>query len=63
MTERSEAARHGDAEASRAEREERDKDDPERLAEEARAQVERMSADLRKAKVPIETEPPTAYRP
>jgi hypothetical protein len=46
-----------------AETQEPDKDDPGRLADEARQQVERMSADLRKAKVPIETEPPTAYRP
>lgn len=41
----------------------RDRDDKERLADEARQQVERTSAELRKAKVPIETEPPTAYRP
>jgi hypothetical protein len=42
---------------------ERDKDDPGRLAEEACAQVERQTAELRKAKVPIETEPPSVYRP
>lgn len=41
----------------------RDKDDPERLDEEARQQLERTAAELRKAKVPIETEPPATYRP
>ena len=41
----------------------RDVDDPARLAEEARAQADKMAADLRAAKVPIETEPPTAYTP
>jgi hypothetical protein len=41
----------------------RDRDDKERIADEAKQQVERMSAELRKAKVPIETEPPAAYRP
>jgi len=61
VIERSEAARHGDADASRVEREEQD--DQARLAEEARALVERQAAELRAAKVPIETEPPTVYRP
>lgn len=41
----------------------RDRDDPARLAEEARAQVEKQAADLRAVKVPIETEPPAAFRP
>ncbi len=41
----------------------RDKDDPERLAEEAKAQVEKQAADIRAAKVPIEIEPPTSFRP
>jgi hypothetical protein len=49
--------------AAVAEDDARDKDDPQRLAEEARAQVERQTAELRKAKVPIETEPPSVYRP
>lgn len=37
-------------------------DDPDRLADEAKAQMEKHAADLRAAKVPIETEPPTVYR-
>jgi hypothetical protein len=41
----------------------RDPDDPARLADEARALIEKQAADLRAAKVPIETEPPTVYRP
>ena len=66
VIERSEAATPGDAEASPVEREERDvhdRDDPRRLAEEARALVERQAAELRAVKVPIETEPPAPYRP
>jgi hypothetical protein len=42
---------------------EREKDDPARLAEEAAAQVTKQAADIRGVKVPIETEPPTAFRP
>jgi hypothetical protein len=42
---------------------ERDKDDPSRLAEEAASQVAKQAADLRAVKVPIETEPPTTFRP
>lgn len=41
----------------------RDLDDPSRLAEEARDQREKMAAELRGAKVPIETEPATVYKP
>ena len=41
----------------------RERDDPARLADEARAQIEKQAADLRAAKVPIETEPPATYRP
>jgi len=41
----------------------RDKDDPTLLAEQAREQVLKHAADLRSAKVPIETEPPATYRP
>jgi hypothetical protein len=41
----------------------RDVNDPARLADEARAQVEKHAAELRAANVPIETEPPTTYRP
>ena len=41
----------------------RDKDDPERLADEARALIEKHAAEIRAANVPIETEPPATYRP
>ena len=41
----------------------RDIDDPARLADEARAHIDEMAADVRAATVPIETEPPTLYRP
>jgi hypothetical protein len=41
----------------------RDRDDRARLADEAEAQVKKQAADIRAAKVPIETEPPVAYRP
>jgi hypothetical protein len=41
----------------------RDRDDPARLADEARATVAKNAAELRATKVPIETEPPAAYRP
>lgn len=44
-------------------KEERDKDDPAVLAEEAREQVRKQAADLRGVTVPIATEPPTTYRP
>ena len=48
------AGEHGD---------ERGIDDPARLADEVRATLEKQSAELRATKVPIETEPPTAYQP
>jgi len=51
------------AEPTAIEQDTRDIDDRERLAEEARAQAERMAKELRAAKVPIEAEPPTGYRP
>jgi hypothetical protein len=38
-------------------------DDPARLADEARAAVEKNATELRKQRVPIATEPPTVYRP
>lgn len=41
----------------------RDVDDPARLADEARALAAKHAAELRAAKVPIETEPPTVYEP
>src|SRR3954470_19599008 len=41
----------------------KDINDPELLAQQAREAIEKSSADLRKTRVPIETEPPTVYRP
>jgi len=38
-------------------------DDPERLADEARATVDKNATEIRKQHVSIATEPPTAYRP
>jgi len=38
-------------------------DDPARLAREARENVEKSAAELRKQRLPIATEPPTVYRP
>ncbi|HEV8228982.1 MAG TPA: hypothetical protein VGQ86_03410 [Candidatus Limnocylindria bacterium] len=38
-------------------------DDPARLADEARATVEKNAIEIRKQRVPLATEPPTAYRP
>jgi hypothetical protein len=38
-------------------------DDPTRLADEARATVEKNAAEIRKQRVPIASEPPTVYRP
>jgi hypothetical protein len=38
-------------------------DDPTRLADEARGAVDKNATELRKQRVPIATEPPTAYRP
>jgi len=41
----------------------RDRDDPTLLAEQAQEQIRKLAADLRATKVPIETEPPSMYRP
>lgn len=38
-------------------------DDPDLLARQARETVEKQAAELRSTGVPIETEPPTTYRP
>ena len=38
-------------------------DAPETLAAQAREGIEKAAAELRKARVPIATEPPTVYRP
>ena len=40
-----------------------DIDDPTLLAQQAREGIEKSAAELRKARVPIATEPPTVYRP
>jgi hypothetical protein len=42
---------------------ERDIDDPMRLAHEAREAAEKAAVELRASPVPIETEPPTVFRP
>jgi hypothetical protein len=44
------------------ESDERDVDDPVRLAHEARENTEKAATELRAARVPIETEPPTLFR-
>ena len=38
-------------------------DDPARLADEARATIEKNAIEIRKQRVPIATEPPTVFRP
>ncbi len=38
-------------------------DDPHVLATQAREGIEKSAQELRKQRVPIETEPPTVYRP
>lgn len=38
-------------------------DDPARLADEARATLDKNATEIRKQTVPIATEPPTVYRP
>jgi hypothetical protein len=43
--------------------EERNIDDPVRLASDARENVEKVANELRAQRVPIETEPPTVFRP
>jgi hypothetical protein len=41
---------------------ERNIDDPARLADEARENVQKAATDLRAQRIPIETEPPTVFR-
>jgi hypothetical protein len=41
----------------------KDLNDPELLATQAREAIEKSVAELRKQRVPIATEPPTVYRP
>jgi hypothetical protein len=42
---------------------ERDIDDPARLADEARDIVQKAATELRAQRIPIETEPPTIFKP
>jgi len=42
--------------------EERNIDDPARLADEARENAEKAASELRAQRVPIETEPPTVFK-
>jgi len=42
---------------------EKDIDDPALLAKQARETAEKQASDLRAARVSIEVEPPTTYRP
>lgn len=58
-----EKARKTRDEPSAAPEDTRPIDDPARLADEARAIVEKNATEIRKQRVPIATEPPTAYRP
>jgi hypothetical protein len=42
---------------------ERNIDDPARLADEARENLQKTATELRATRVPIETEPPTVFHP
>jgi hypothetical protein len=42
--------------------EERNIDDPVRLADEARENVQKAATELRAQRLPIETEPPTVFK-
>jgi hypothetical protein len=41
---------------------ERNIDDPARLADEARENLQKAATELRASRLPIETEPPTVFR-
>jgi hypothetical protein len=58
-----EKARKSEREPTVQEEDARPIDDPARLADEARATVEKNATEIRKQRVPIATEPPTVYRP
>jgi hypothetical protein len=58
-----EKRRKSDSAPSPQQEDTRPVDDPARLADEARASVEKNATELRKQHVPIATEPPTVYRP
>jgi hypothetical protein len=58
-----EKTRNSEREPAAQQEDTRPIDDPARLADEARASIEKNAAELRKQGVPIATEPPTVYRP
>jgi len=58
-----EKTRKSEAEPTAPQTDTRHIDDPARLADEARATVEKNATEIRKQHVPIATEPPTVYRP
>jgi len=58
-----EKARNIDREPTTQQEDQRPIDDPARLADEARATVEKNATEIHKQRVPIATEPPTVYRP
>ncbi|HUG05790.1 MAG TPA: hypothetical protein VMQ78_04565 [Candidatus Limnocylindria bacterium] len=58
-----EKARQSDREPTAQQADPRPIDDRTRLADEARATVEKNATETRKQRVPIASEPPTVYRP
>jgi len=58
-----EKARKSEREPTAQQEDARPIDDPARLADEARATVEKNATEIRKQRIPIATEPPTVYRP
>jgi hypothetical protein len=58
-----EKTRNSEPEPTAKQEDTRPIDDPARLADEARAMIEKNATELRKQNVPIATEPPTVYRP
>ncbi|MEO8633517.1 MAG: hypothetical protein ABI466_09155 [Chloroflexota bacterium] len=58
-----EKTRKSQREASAQQEDTRPIDDPARLADEARATIEKNATEIRKQRVPIATEPPTVFRP
>jgi hypothetical protein len=58
-----EKARKTEREPTAQQEDTRPIDDPARLADEARAAVDKNATEIRKQRIPIATEPPTVYRP
>jgi hypothetical protein len=58
-----EKARKSERVATAQQEDTRPIDDPARLADEARAAVDKNATEIRKQRIPIATEPPTVYRP